>query len=61
MNIAVAGTGHISLSMAVMLSQHNTVKAVDLVQGKVDMINAGKSPIIDKEIQNFLSTKGVDL
>ena len=47
--------------MAVLLSQHNTVKAVDLVQEKVDMINAGKSPIIDKEIQEYLSTKNLDL
>ena len=47
MKIAVAGTGYVGLSMAVLLSQHNTVKAVDLVKEKVDMINAGKSPIID--------------
>jgi UDPglucose 6-dehydrogenase len=61
MKIAVAGTGYVGLSMAVLLSQHNTVKAVDLVREKVDMINAGKSPIIDKEIQEFLSTKKLDL
>ena len=61
MIIAVAGTGYVGLSMAVLLSQHNTVKAVDLVQEKVDMINAGKSPIIDKEIQEYLSTKKLDL
>ena len=61
MKIAVAGTGYVGLSMAVLLSQHNTVKAVDLVQEKVDMINAGKSPIIDKEIQEYLSTKELDL
>ena len=61
MKIAVAGTGYVGLSMAVLLSQHNTVKAVDLVQEKVDMINAGKSPIIDKEIQEYLSTKKLDL
>jgi len=47
--------------MAVLLSQHNTVRAVDLVKEKVDMINAGKSPIIDKEIQEYLSTKKLDL
>ena len=41
MKIAVAGTGYVGLSMAVLLSQHNTVKAVDLVREKVDMINAG--------------------
>jgi len=61
MKIAVAGTGYVGLSMAVLLSQHNTVKAVDLVKEKVDMINAGKSPIIDKEIQEYLSTKKLDL
>jgi UDPglucose 6-dehydrogenase len=61
MKIAVAGTGYVGLSMAVLLSQHNTVKAVDLVREKVDMINAGKSPIIDKEIQEYLSTKKLDL
>lgn len=61
MKIAVAGTGYVGLSMAVLLSQHNTVKAVDLVPEKVDMINAGKSPIIDKEIQEYLSSKKLDL
>ena len=61
MKIAVAGTGYVGLSLAVLLSQHNTVKAVDLVQEKVDMINAGKSPIIDKEIQEYLCTKKLDL
>ena len=61
MKIAVAGTGYVGLSMAVLLSQHNTVKAVDLVREKVDMINAGKSPIIDNEIQEYLSTKKLDL
>ena len=61
MKIAVAGTGYVGLSMAVLLSQHNTVKAVDLVREKVDMINAGKSPIIDKEIQEYLSSKKLDL
>ena len=61
MKIAVAGTGYVGLSMAVLLSQHNTVKAVDILQEKVDLINAGKSPIIDKEIQEYLSTKNLDL
>ena len=61
MKIAVAGTGYVGLSMAVLLSQHNTVRAVDLVQEKVDMINAGKSPIIDRETQEYLSTKKLDL
>ena len=61
MKIAIAGTGYVGLSMAVLLSQHNTVKAVDLVPEKVDMINAGKSPIIDREIQEYLSSKKLDL
>ena len=61
MKIAVAGTGYVGLSMAVLLSQHNTVKAVDILQEKVDLINAGKSPIIDKEIQEYLSAKKLDL
>ena len=61
MRIAVAGTGYVGLSMAVLLSQHNSVRAVDLVKEKVDMINAGKSPIIDKEIQEYLSSKKLDL
>lgn len=61
MKIAVAGTGYVGLSMAVLLSQHNTVKAVDIVREKVNMINAGKSPIIDNEIQEYLSSKTLDL
>lgn len=61
MKIAVAGTGYVGLSLAVLLSQHNSVIATDLVQNKVDMINNKKSPIIDKEITEFLSTKELDL
>jgi UDPglucose 6-dehydrogenase len=61
MKIAVAGTGYVGLSIAVLLSQHNSVKAVDLVKEKVDLIKAGKSPIIDKEIQEYLSSKKLDL
>ena len=59
--IAVAGTGYVGLSMAVLLSQHNHVVAVDVVQAKVDKINRGESPIVDKEIQEFLSSKDLDL
>ena len=59
--IAVAGTGYVGLSMAVLLSQHNHVVAVDVVQAKVDKINRGESPIVDKEIQEFLSSKELDL
>ena len=59
--IAVAGTGYVGLSMAVLLSQHNHVVAVDVVQEKVNKINRGESPIVDKEIQEFLSSKDLDL
>ena len=59
--IAVAGTGYVGLSMAVLLSQHNHVVTVDVVQAKVDKINRGESPIVDKEIQEFLSSKDLDL
>ena len=48
MKIAVAGTGYVGLSMAVLLSQHNEVTAVDIVPAKVELINNKKSPIVDK-------------
>ena len=50
MKIAVAGTGYVGLSIAVLLAQHNTVKAVDIVPEKVDLINSKKSPIRDEYI-----------
>ncbi|MBR1912654.1 MAG: UDP-glucose 6-dehydrogenase, partial [Treponema sp.] len=53
--IAVAGTGYVGLSLASLLSQHNMVVAVDILQEKVDLINSGKSPIVDKEIEEFLA------
>lgn len=59
--IAVAGTGYVGLSLATLLSQHNNVVAVDVVQEKVDLINNKKSPIQDKEIEEFLSTKELHL
>ena len=59
MKIAVAGIGYVGLSIAVLLSQHNEVTAVDIVKEKVDMVNRKESPIIDKEIQEFLSTKKI--
>ncbi len=61
MKIAVAGTGYVGLSIACLLAQRNEVIALDVVKEKVDMINAGKSPIRDKEIENFLANKKLDL
>lgn len=61
MKIAVAGTGYVGLSIAVLLSQHNEVKAVDIIPEKVDLINNRKSPIQDKEIEEYLSTKKLNL
>ncbi len=55
MKIAVAGTGYVGLSLAVLLSQHNEVTAVDIVQEKVDMLNQWKTPIQDEYIEKFLS------
>ena len=59
--IAVAGTGYVGLSNAVLLAQHNEVKAVDLVPEKVEMLNNKKSPIEDKEISEYLATKELNL
>ncbi len=61
MKIAVAGTGYVGLSMAVLLSQHNEVTAVDIVPEKVDMINRGVSPIRDEYIEKYLSEKKLNL
>ena len=61
MNIVVAGTGYVGLSMAVLLSQQNNVVAVDIVPEKVELINNKKSPISDKEIEDFLSNKPLNL
>ena len=61
MNIAVAGTGYVGLSLAVLLAQHNSVKAVDIVPSKVELINRRKSPIVDKEIEEFLAERPLDL
>lgn len=59
--ISVAGTGYVGLSNAIILSQHNKVYAVDVVKTKVDLINSKKSPIVDKEIEEYLATKELDL
>lgn len=61
MKIAVAGTGYVGLSMAVLLAQHNQVVAIDVVREKVEMINNGISPISDKEIEEYLATKKLNL
>ena len=61
MKIAVAGTGYVGLSIACLLAQKNEVIALDVVKEKVEMINAGKSPIRDKEIEDFLANKKLDL
>ncbi|MBP5447485.1 MAG: nucleotide sugar dehydrogenase [Treponema sp.] len=61
MNITVAGTGYVGLSNAILLAQKNKVTAIDLVQSKVDLINGKKSPIVDKEIQEYLANKDLDL
>ncbi len=55
MNIAVAGTGYVGLSLAVLLSQHNHVIAVDIIQSKVELINQWKSPIQDDYIEKFMA------
>lgn len=59
--IAVAGTGYVGLSNAVLLAQHNSVVAVDLVEEKVELLNNKRSPIEDKEISEYLATKELNL
>ena len=61
MNIAVAGTGYVGLSIATLLSQHNHVVAVDIIPEKVNMINNRKSPIQDEYIERYLAEKDLDL
>lgn len=59
--IAIAGTGYVGLSSAVLLAQHNRVFALDIVEEKVKSINAGRSPIADREIEAFLRSGELDL
>ncbi|MBQ8439116.1 MAG: nucleotide sugar dehydrogenase [Clostridia bacterium] len=61
MKIAVAGTGYVGLSMAILLAQNNQVVAVDIVSEKVEKINNKQSPIVDQEIQEYLTTKQLNL
>lgn len=61
MKIAVAGLGYVGLSLAVLLSQHNEVVGLDILKEKVDLINNKKSPIKDKELEEYLTTKKLNL
>ena len=61
MKITIAGTGYVGLSLAVLLAQHNEVKAYDIVREKVDMINERRSPIVDREIEDYLRTRDLNL
>ncbi|WP_029935186.1 nucleotide sugar dehydrogenase [Thiomicrospira pelophila] len=61
MKIAVAGTGYVGLSLAVLLAQHHEVVALDIIKEKIDLLNNKKSPIVDAEIEDFLANKSLNL
>ena len=60
MNIAIAGTGYVGLSNGILLSQHNKVTALDIIPEKVELLNARKSPIVDREIEEYLAKEELD-
>jgi UDPglucose 6-dehydrogenase len=60
MKIAIAGTGYVGLSNAMLLSQHNEVVAIDIVKEKIELLNNKKSPVVDAEIESFLANKKLD-
>ena len=61
MNIAVAGTGYVGLSIAILLAQHHHVTAVDILPEKVEKLNRRQSPIQDEYIEKYLAEKELDL
>ncbi len=60
MNIAIAGTGYVGLSNGILLAQHNKVTALDIIPEKVELLNARKSPIVDREIEEYLAKEDID-